>query len=526
MVVAAGGSSATLTPGQATSVGGQAVTAPSAGGAVVIGTGNSAVTVAPSPPGSTGNSAIQDNVPGNAQTPAAVITVGGTAIPANSASQFVVGSQTLVPGGAAITSQGTTFSLASGGSALVVNGQTTPVAQPVAPAVTLGGQAVATPVASGAFVLQNGHTLAPGGSAVVLSGTTYSLAPSAGSGKSESLVVNGVTTAVPAVAATAAPVVTLGGQAVATPVASGAYVLQNGQTLSPGGSAVVVSGTTYSLAPSGSPGQSESLVVNGVTTALPTAASTGGSSISEYIIGGSTIAPGGSVVVAGTTYSLPATGAGIVVNGVTMPNAAPGSPITIGNVVATPTVVPASAGGVGSITLGSQTLQYSAAGSNYIFSSQTLAPGQQITVSGETLSLGPSGVLVADGSLTRTLQQPATVTGVLAVGSGTVAFTEIGSDVVIGGNTLAPGSTMIVNGETLSLLPGGTQIVEVSGSRTSTLGLKSTGAVTSMGSLNASGPSATAGAQVTSTKSGASRLDIGALVTLLGVVVAVGLVYA
>lgn len=93
-------------------------------------------------------------------------------------------------------------------------------------------------------------------------------------------------------------------------------------------------------------------------------------------------------------------------------------------------------------------------------------------MSGETLSLGSSGVVVIDGNSTATLAQPTLVTeGIIRVGSSTLNFAEVGSAVVVGTSTLIQGSVVTINGETVSLLAGGSSLVVVSGTQTSTMPL-------------------------------------------------------
>ncbi|KAL9617377.1 MAG: hypothetical protein Q9160_007827 [Pyrenula sp. 1 TL-2023] len=202
---------------------------------------------------------------------------------------------TLTPGGAAVTVGGTPISLApaaTGGSgsgsnpnaappALIIGGSTVPLtnpfvtpapsaaagagAGPVAPTpLTIAGQTLTpAPSGSGAYVLASGSTLSPGGPAVTISGTPYSLA--AGSSGSPGALIVGTgpfASTVPLPTITPAPgaPITLPNGQVLTPATSsgagagadaGAYVLASGQTLTPGGAPVTLSGTRYSLFPSG-----------------------------------------------------------------------------------------------------------------------------------------------------------------------------------------------------------------------------------------------------------------------------------
>ena len=99
------------------------------------------------------------------------IIVGGQTYTANPSSRFIIGSQTLQPGGPAITHDGHTISLGSPTSNIVVDSSTdvssvlltkTTLLLNAAPVLTLGDQ-----------------TLVPGGPAITFSGTRISLAPSA-----------------------------------------------------------------------------------------------------------------------------------------------------------------------------------------------------------------------------------------------------------------------------------------------------------------------------------------------------------
>ncbi|KAK4505337.1 hypothetical protein PRZ48_003300 [Zasmidium cellare] len=126
-----------------------------------------------------------------------------------------------------------------------------------------------------------------------------------------------------------APVITIGASAI-TPNSADQYIVA-GQTLAPG-SAIEVSGTTYSLPSGGSqlvvgtetqhigPAVTES--PNGPSNSLPTF-NVGGSSVtansaSQYVVGGQTLAPGSAIVVSGTTISLASGGSQLVVGSSTV----------------------------------------------------------------------------------------------------------------------------------------------------------------------------------------------------------------
>jgi hypothetical protein len=239
------------------------------------------------------------------QTPAPQVTVGGSVYTADSQSNFIIGSQTLAPGGAPIVVGDDTVSLADSATAVVINGATNAIVQPApqaqavqtpAPQVTVGGS-VYTEDGQSNFVIGS-QTLAPGGAAITVDGSTLSLSPSA-----SAIVINGEESAI------AVPVgspVTLDGL-VATPIADDAYILAQGGTLSPGGPSIVQGGTTYSLLSSG-----DSIVVNGVTSAVPNTATAVPTGSAIATIGAQTLNAGGpAITVSGTTYSV--TGTDVVV---------------------------------------------------------------------------------------------------------------------------------------------------------------------------------------------------------------------
>jgi hypothetical protein len=169
---------------------------------------------------------------------------------------------------------------------------------------------------------------------------------------------------------------------------------------------------------------------------------------SGYEVDGQTISPGGVATAGGHTVLLQSQGAGLVIdNSMT-------------------TSIPTGAAPV---------LQYSQSGDAYIFGGETLAPGDVATVSGETFSLASSGVLVIDGTVTTKLVQSSVyVEGVVTLDGKVVTFDQIGTKVVIASQTLVPGEVVTVDGETLSLLPGQTEIVAVDATETSTMDLVAT----------------------------------------------------
>lgn len=389
--------------------------------------------------------------------------VVGSSQPASLAGGYAIGDQTLKPGGPAIEVSETTYSMQESGS-VVVNGNTMPIST-VAPQtelppvpVVIGGIA-ATPVASDKYVIA-GQTLNGGGSAVEISGTTYSLSPSA-----SNAIINGQAVPISTIRASQEPPATVViGDVTAKPESSGAYYLVSDQTLSPGGSAIEVSGVTYSLPTSGANivingatsfvGQSGtptvSAVVFGSATAVPLLA--GG-----YVVGSRVISPGGSAVeISGTVYSLPASGSSVMIDG---------KATAIQAITSDDTV----------LTLGSQTYTAVAASATpLVIASQTLVPGgSDITVSGTIFSLPPdvTGSIVVNGQTTSLGKGASGGVGLFS-GPTRLSFTPLSSGIIVASQTLYPGGpAIVVQGKTLSIPVDGTAVVVQSGTTTITKGL-------------------------------------------------------
>ncbi|KAK5737577.1 hypothetical protein LTR17_006624 [Elasticomyces elasticus] len=315
VVVANGQTTATIAPGEIGTVGGQVVSlAPSASAGIVIGSGNAAVTL------TQGSSPADPASLASASYELPVITMGSATVSANTASQYVLGTQTLAPGGSAVVVSGTTYSLDPSASALVANDVTQNL-QPDSSAANTRSLLVAAGhtflADSSSAIVIAGQTLQPG-SQTVVAGATYSLDPSA-----SAVAINGVTQDLQPVSPATA-VFTANGQTF-TVGASSSLVIA-GQTLQPGSEATIA-GTTYSLALSGS-----ALVVNGATQTPQSLAPATSSDApvfmvsdqiihedlsSNAIISGQTLAPGSASVINGTTYSLEPSATALVVDGTT-----------------------------------------------------------------------------------------------------------------------------------------------------------------------------------------------------------------
>ncbi|KAK6008294.1 hypothetical protein QM012_000197 [Aureobasidium pullulans] len=394
-------------------------TSPQQAGATTLDSGSTASTAPqrsyasqlPSPGSAQSNEpAESSSLPGTTIAVAPVLTLDSTTITPNPSSEYVIGSQTLAPGGPAITIGETTYSLALSASAMIQNGQTKSLARVISVSVapqTTSGSSVVTANPSEGFVYAS-RTISAGGPAITINGKTYSLATS---GATTYVLENGITQQA-TTSQTATPMLTFGTSAVTANVHS-VFVIGS-QTLEAGGSAIVVGETTYSLTSSGS---STLVVQNGITSALATPQENGASiavassaevhiiasvlaskitaetqtAVSAYVVAGQTLSPGGSAVeVEGTTYSLAPSATAILVNGV--PSSLPLAPTSPVVSVNTNAVMPA-------ITLDSSVITQNAV-SEYVVAGQTLSPGgSAIEVQGTKYSLAPSGtVLLINGA--------------------------------------------------------------------------------------------------------------------------------
>lgn len=267
-------------------------------------------------------------------------------------SPVVIASQTLAPG-SQITHSSTTYSLASNGATLLIAGSQ---------GITTQILATPTTPSPSSFIVVGAQTVFAGSSAIVLSGTTYSLAS------------NGATLLIAGSQGTST-------QILATPAPSpSSYVVIGTNTISAGSSAITVSGTTYSLAPS-----NNVLVVDGT---------------SQYLIGSQTLVPGGAAItVSGTVASLLPGGSSVVIGGSTLGlTALTGSgPITTSEVEYIIGSQTLSAGGVATLSISGSAVQVS-----------LLAGGSSVVIGGTTTM--PAGILISEGA--KSTEVPVTETSV------------------------------------------------------------------------------------------------------------------
>jgi hypothetical protein len=209
--------------------------------------------------------AIPAPVPSPSPTPLAdpppVLTLGSDSFTGNAASAYIIGTQTLLPGGPAVAVSGITYSLPSSSDYIVIDGTTStfqaPNPQPSAKdpeVLTLGSDPITANSAS-AFVIGT-QTLLPGGPAITISGNTYFLPSLTASATATYIVIDGTTSTLLAPTPVFTPTLD---------ASSNALVLDPSQTLSVGevltygsevislataaggvadGTVIVVSGTT------------------------------------------------------------------------------------------------------------------------------------------------------------------------------------------------------------------------------------------------------------------------------------------
>ncbi len=416
----------TLVPGAAAiTVSGTPISVPTGGNAVVVG-GN---TVA---------------IPDKADPVLPVITLGNQVITANSASQFLVGDQTLVPGAPAIT-------VAAPASAVAAFG-------PSRTALTVGGK-VFTPNPT-AFSI-DGTIISAGGPGVTVDGTSINLGPSG------ILDIGGSTVSLP-INEVSPTAYTIGGQ-VFTPNPTAFSI--DGTTISAGGPGAIVDGTLVSLGPSGLLEIGGSTISLGLNAASPTpTAYTIGNQVftpnpTAFPIDGTTISAGGpGVTIDGTIVSLGLSG--ILDIGSSTISLAPGPAYTVGGKVFTPnptafsmdgTII--SAGGSG-VVIDGTLVSLETSGILDIGGSKILLPPDNVyTVGGETFTPNPTafsidGTTISAGGPGVTIDGTVVslgASGILDIGSSTISLLSGNADTVGNPISLATSGVLDIGNSTIPL---------------------------------------------------------------------------
>lgn len=318
-------------------------------------------------------------------SPPLVLSVAGSVYTANSASEFVIASQTLTHGGV-INVANTPVSLYPSADVALVGGTTQVLSTPppiTYPAVMKFAGATYTANAASEFVIA-GQTLPPGGQ-IFVSSTRLSLAPSANFaliGTSTQLLTTPSPTSNPAA------ILTFAGSTYTANSASQFIIA--GQTLTSGGT-ITASGTTISLpegtnvaligtstqtlatapAPTVSTDEAPVLTFEGSTYTADAS--------SDFVIASQTLTPGGVITVLGTPISLEPGASDAVVGSSTQS-------------LAMATITPADI-----ITVGGEIVTASPTG--FAVEGMTVLPGGKgVLVNGTLVSLAPGGTIVVGNS--------------------------------------------------------------------------------------------------------------------------------
>ena len=346
--------------------------------------------------------------PGPSSPP--VLSVAGSTYTANAASQFVIASKTLTPGGQ-INVASTLISLNPSANIAVVGGSTQTLTHPAPspkPAVMTFAGSTYTANAASQFVIAD-QTLPPGGQ-IIVSNTQISLAPSA------NLAVIGTSTQL---LTTPAPVsnpavLTFDGSTYTANAAS-QFVIAD-ETLTPGGT-ITASGTpiampegtnfaligtiTQFLAAASAPLTAEAPVLTWDGSTYTADAS------SDFLIASQTLTPGGIITALGTPISLAPGAADAVIGSSTQ---------TLSSAVITPADV---------FTVGGQVITANPSGFA-VAGASVLPGGTGVVVQGTEVSLAPGGTLVLGNStVVLPTQGPSAGLEAFAGGQGKVGRPQV-----------------------------------------------------------------------------------------------------
>lgn len=326
------------------------------------------------------------------------IDVAGSVATRNPESQYVVGSQTLTPGAASITINGTPVSLDPSGTALVVGSTTQPLVKPSEQGVFTADGFILT-IGPSAGLVVGTQTITPGAPGVTISGTPISLAIDG-----TAVVIDGSKIPVPyqtPFSPTTPPGVVQANGESFTAVSGSNFIIAS-QTLTPGGPAITVDGAQVSLALDGTAivfGESAIPLPDPTTT--PKVLQLNGQSLtaisgSAFLIDSKTLIPGASAItIDGTQISLSPDGTAIVIGGSTVPIPLPTT--TAVSLEPAPTTTP--------IILELEGQSYTEiSGSEFIIGSQTLVVGgSAVTINGTLVSLGAAATNLVFGTQTAAL---------------------------------------------------------------------------------------------------------------------------
>jgi hypothetical protein len=358
--------------------------------------------------------------------------IGGQPVQQAPSGSIVVAGQTIAQGSQAAV-QGSVVSV--GSSNILVGGSTyaRPLATPAPPLV--GDQAIQQ--APGGGILIGSQTIAQGNQATI-QGSVVSVGAS-------NVVVGGATYALPA---HTAPPPLVGGQPIqqapsggvvvaGQTIAQGSQATVQGSVVSVGSSNVVVGGSTYAL----------HTPTDATPLEVPATVSIGGKTVQQLsnggiVVAGQTFTPGTQTTIAGDVVSVGSSNIALAGTTYSLPNIADSAPLQ----------TPAP------LVIGGNAVQQVSNG-GLIIGSQTLTPGAQMTLSGTSISVGSTAVVV-DGTTQNFLPSYTTATG--AVQSNEIVLTQ-GAIITEGGKVLT------YSGPAVSAFEQGTSELVV-GSRTLQIG--------------------------------------------------------
>ena len=377
------------------------------------------------------------------------VQIGGNSIARASNGGIIIGSSTLAPGSVATISGqvisagatnvavgGSTYDLASTAGAVL---QTPSPVTPSNAPVVVAGQTVAR--ASNGGLIVGTSTIAPGAQATI-SGHVFS---AAGTGATN-IAIDGNNYALPTTAGalleTPAPI---------SPIpAEAAVTLANGDVISAGGPAAVVSGVTASVL-----GDDSGLVIGSKTIPLPPPSALRTSN-AVYTVGGQ-------------TFTASPSGLPISIDGTTLSPG--GSPITISGTVVSlgsgalqigSTIMPLPTAPIELFAVGGTT--FAAAATGFAIDGTSLAPGgSAITISGTVVSLGTAGLQIGSSTIPLNAAELTAAAGGLVSGIGPAP-----TGFYNGINTNSTSSTLLTSSATLSGPTPLTGVVSPSEAATST----------------------------------------------------------
>ncbi|KAI4126768.1 MAG: hypothetical protein LQ338_003586 [Usnochroma carphineum] len=323
-----------------------------------------------------------------------LITIAGKQVTRDSASQYIIGTQTVTAGAPGITIDGTLVSLDSSATAVVVGASTRPLVLPQLQGVVTVDGIVFTRGPSSDLVIGT-QTITPGAPAIRISGTPVSLAVGG-----TALIVAPST--LPLAETPIQGIFTADGFSFTR--GPGSDFIIGTQTITPGSPAVSIFGTPVSLAFVGT-----AVVIGDSTIQVPGPEST----LATLEINGNflTKAPGSGLMIGSQTL-IPGAPA-VTVSGTPISLAADGTAVMIGD-----TTFPASDLSTKPVVLdinGNPFTEIS--GSDFMIGSHTLvAGGPAITVDGTLVSLGAAATDLVLGTQTEALTSSQGLGGIILAG--------------------------------------------------------------------------------------------------------------